>query len=206
MNRLKNGIEILLRLERTDCETTNYIFANFTGTSIERLKIDGKETTHKITFKSNQDAESALNHLKLITSDTIKTGDKTLWAKAACCSSCSVVGAFDCVILNSKAINQQTMSYKLLLPNYAKLREFKEKLEENDIKYVISDISVDSNNLTPRETEIIIKLYENGYFNPERKMNLTEIAGEMHISTSALSEILRKSMRKIVRDFIENKL
>ena len=56
------------------------------------------------------------------------------------------------------------------------------------------------------EKEIIFSLYEYGYFDPERKMSLTQIAEQMDISTAALSEILRKTLRKIVKDYVESKL
>jgi predicted DNA binding protein len=85
--------------------------------------------------------------------------------------------------------------------------ELKHSLEENNIEYSISDISFkETPELTQRETEIIVKLYENGYFDPDRKLTMTQIAEQLDISPAALSEILRKSLRKMVKDYIENKL
>ncbi|MEM0138988.1 MAG: helix-turn-helix domain-containing protein, partial [Ferroplasma sp.] len=184
-----------------------YIFANFQEASIERLKIDGVFTTHRIILKNKEDTETASQHLKLIANDVIKSGDKTLWAKASCCSACSIVGNSECVILNSRALNEKTIIYRLLIPNYHELQQLKERLEASCLNYTISDISLQNDNkLTPRETEIIIKMFENGYFNPHREITLSGISNEMHISTAALDEILRKSLRKIVKDYIEHKL
>jgi predicted DNA binding protein len=205
--KINKGIEVLLTLKRSDCEVTNYPFGNFPGTTIERLKIDGKTTTHRITFNSKEDTDNALPAIKKIAIDALKTGNKIIWAKASCCSACSVIGSSDSVVLGSKAINANTLSYRLLLPNYTKLIELKYSLEENNIEYLISDVFFNDNSgLTPRETEIIIKLYENGYFDSERKLTMTQIAEQLNISTAALSGILRKTLRKIVKDYIESKL
>ena len=80
-------------------------------------------------------------------------------------------------------------------------------LEMNGIVYSIGNINFKENfGTTHREAEIIVRLYDEGYFDPERKLSLTEIAEQLDISTAALSEILRKTLRKIVGEYIENKL
>jgi len=205
--KINREVEAEFTLERSDCDVTNYIFENFKGASIERLKIDGKSTTHRITFESAEDAEKALEGIRKITSSTLKTGNKTIWAKSSCCSACSIIGSLDSIILGSKAINSSAVSYRLLFQNYGKLLELKHMLEMNDIGYSIGNIDFKENfGITHREAEIIVRLYDEGYFDPERKLNLTEIAEQLDISTAALSEILRKTLRKIVREYIENKL
>ena len=207
LGKINRGIEVRIILKRSDCDVTNYAFDNFKVTTIERLKIDGTTTTHRVTFNSIEDADRGIQDIKKIANDALKTGNKTIWAKASCCSVCSIIGSSYSVILSSKALNHTTLSYRLLFPNYSKLMELKHSLEENNIEYSISDISFkETPELTQRETEIIIKLYENGYFDPDRKLTMTQIAEQLDISPAALSEILRKSLRKMVKDYIENKL
>ena len=207
LGKINRGIEVRIILKRSDCDVTNYAFDNFKVTTIERLKIDGTTTTHRVTFNSIEDADRGIQDIKKIANDALKTGNKTIWAKTSCCSVCSLIGYSYSVILSSKALNHTTLSYRLLFPNYSKLMELKHSLEENNIEYSISDISFkETPELTQRETEIIVKLYENGYFDPDRKLTMTQIAEQLDISPAALSEILRKTLRKMVKDYIENKL
>ena len=42
--------------------------------------------------------------------------------------------------------------------------------------------------------------------NPGRKLSLTQIAEKLDVSPAALSEILRKTLRKIVKDYVESNL
>ncbi|WP_337859864.1 helix-turn-helix domain-containing protein [Ferroplasma sp.] len=207
MNKSNTGIKVNITMKRSDCEVTSYVYANFPGTVIERLKIDGKTTTHRISFNLPGELNKAFPDIKKISIESVKAGDRILWAKASCCSACYIIGSSDSVVLGSKALNSNTVSYSLLLPSYAKLTELKRKLEESNINYSITDLSFGENQkVTQREKEIIIKLYENGYFDPERKLNMTQIAEQLDISTAALSEILRKTLRKIVKEYIEQQL
>jgi hypothetical protein len=60
--------------------------------------------------------------------------------------------------------------------------------------------------LTAREREIIYEVYAHGFFDQMRKASLTEIAKNLGISTATLSESLRRTLRKIVRGFLEDSL
>ncbi|WMT51779.1 MAG: helix-turn-helix domain-containing protein [Ferroplasma sp.] len=207
MSKSSREITAVITVRRKDCEITNYILQTFPDASIERLKIDGKTTTHRISFRSDEDADSALPEIKKITIDTVKTGKRIVWAKGSCCSACSVIGNSEAVILGSRVINPESLSYRVSLPGISKLMDLKRNLQREGMEFSISDISFDEGNaITDREKEIIFLLYEYGYFDPERKLSLTQIAEQMGISTAALSEILRKTLRKIVKDYVESKL
>ncbi len=207
MTKINREIEAEFILKRSDCDVTNYVYQNFNAIGIERLKIDGKNTTHRINFNSAEDTDKALQDIRKISIDTLKSGTKTIWAKSSCCSACSIIGTSDCVILSTKALNPTTVSYRLLFQNYAKLVELKHHLEMNGIEYSIADMDFkDNSGLTSREAEIIVRLYENGYFDRERKFTMTQMAEQLNISTAALSEILRKSLKKIIKEYIDDKL
>jgi predicted DNA binding protein len=207
VKRANTGIKVNVAVKRHDCEVTSYVLDNFPETKIERLKIDGKTTTHRICFNSPNDLDMAIPNIKKISIESVKAGSTSLWVKSSCCSACSIIGASDCVVLGTKSMNADSVRYSLLLSDYSKLVELKRKLEENNMDYSITDLTFDeSQKITQREKEIIIKLYENGYFDPERRLNMTQIAEQLNISASALSEILRKTLRKIIKEYIEQKL
>ncbi len=206
--KLKNEIKLVsIRIERSDCDITNYIYKNYKNTNIERLKIDGKTTTHRIKFNSADDMHRALNDLKEISIETVKTGNNVLWSRASCCSACGILGSLNIIILGSKAINDNIIVYKLLIPDSLELKNLKNNLDNSGLKYLIEEISGDNNiKLTDRENEILLKLYKSGYFDIERKVSLTAIAKEIGISVPALSDLLRRALNKILKGYIENNL
>ena len=207
MSKSNREITAIITIKRRDCEITNYILQTFPDASIERLKIDGKTTTHRISFKSDNDADEALPGLRAITIDSIKSGKKTIWAKGSCCSACYILGNSEAVILGSRAVKPDTLSYRISLPSLSKLIDLKHDLQNAQMEFTISELSSgDSNTITDREKEIIFQLYEYGYFDPERKLSLTQIAEKLDVSPAALSEILRKTLRKIVKDYVESNL
>jgi predicted DNA binding protein len=55
--------------------------------------------------------------------------------------------------------------------------------------------------LTPRQTEVFGKAVAAGYFEVPRLITLTELAAEMKVSGSSLSEMLAVVEKKLVRDF-----
>jgi len=199
----KIGIEATLRIERGDCAVTNFIYYNNIKANIERLKIDGKNSIHtiKLLYGSLNVLYNQKNDF-----DIIKASKKTVWAKSSCCSACSIIGSLDLVILSSKTINEYTVDYRVLIPNHVIFNKLKKSLNESGLKYSIFNVSYkDNTGLTDRENEILIKLYENGYFDSTRKISLTDMAKSMDISTSALAGMLRKSLKKIVKQYIEDK-
>ncbi len=203
MGNDKIGIEATLRIERHDCAVTNFIYYNDIKASVERLKIDGKTTTHKVKLLSG--SLNVLYNLKN-SSDIVKTSKKTVWAKTSCCSACSIIGSLDLVILSSKTINEYTVDYRVLIPNRTRFNQLKKSLNESGLKYSIFNVSYkDDTVLTDRENEILMKLYENGYFDSSRKISLTDMAKSLDISTSALAGMLRKGLKKIVKQYAENK-
>ncbi|SMD31622.1 helix-turn-helix domain-containing protein [Picrophilus oshimae] len=202
---LKTGVRVAIQIRRDDCEVTNYIYNQCPGASIERVKIDGIQTIHRIIINSDKTRETAIK-LKAV-SDVFISGRRVIWAKSGCCSSCSVIGKFDDVITGTKSLSSENIIYNIILPDIAELKRLENELRSKNIDYSIIDMSENENdNLTDREKEIIIEIYKRGYFNNDRNQSLTEIARDLNISTASLSEILRKSLKKIINYYIENKI
>ena len=203
----KSEIKLSVRIERHDCDITNYILKNYRDTKIERLKIDEKITTHKLTFDNNTNIYEAIDNIRGISQGIQKSGNNVIWAKTYCCSGCSIIDSIDASILSSRTINGHTVVYNLLLPNYSVLKKLKDTLKASGLKYYIYDIfSNKIHELTDHEEEILLKLYESGYFDSDRKISLTDFAGSINISVPALSDILRRSLKKVISYYLENKI
>ena len=88
MVKNKSEIKLSVRIERYDCDITSYISKNYVDTKIERLKIDEKTTTHKLTFGNNTNIYEVMDNIKKISQDIHKSGNNVIWAKTYCCSGC----------------------------------------------------------------------------------------------------------------------
>jgi len=69
----------------------------------------------------------------------------------------------------------------------------------------LTEIS-DTDELTKRQEQVTRMAFERGYFDFPRKVGLKELAASFNVSTSTLSEILRKGQRRIMmRYFSEHR-
>jgi Predicted DNA binding protein len=59
--------------------------------------------------------------------------------------------------------------------------------------------------MSERELSVLKMCYDLGYFENDRASSLTEIAKVLGVSTSSLSETLRRAMKKTVRDYLTRK-
>lgn len=94
---------------------------------------------------------------------------------------------------------------RLLLPSREALNEIWEYANANDISMDIIEIygNSDTNDemsygLTDEQRIALITLYENGYFSEPREISLNEAAGEIGLSSTAMSGRLRRGMRNLI--------
>ena len=92
---------------------------------------------------------------------------------------------------------------RLLVEDREALRDILEGLERAHRRSELLALSsVDAAGLlTPRQDEIIQLAYDRGYYNTPKDIGLREIADIFDISASTVSEILRKSERRIMQRF-----
>ena len=85
------------------------------------------------------------------------------------------------------------------------LKNVGDSLAKRGISMTVKDVSHAFHDelLTDRQKEIMGIAYKSGYFEFPRKNDLTEIAAELSIRPSTLSEILRRAEAKIVKHYIE---
>lgn len=85
-----------------------------------------------------------------------------------------------------------------------KVDRFLTELEQEDIKYKINRIGYYQHErlLSTRQTKMLEILYKSGYYEIPRKISLTDLAKSLNISSSALSESIRRIHRKIAKNQI----
>ncbi|MFQ6011683.1 MAG: helix-turn-helix domain-containing protein, partial [Nitrososphaerales archaeon] len=101
-------------------------------------------------------------------------------------------------LFHSEPDDEGMMEWTLVLPDGTALDQFISKVESEQIAVEIKRISkiVDGKSLTPRQQSIIHYALDRGYFDYPRKTDLSDLAKELKISKSNLSEILRRGAKK----------
>jgi len=123
------------------------------------------------------------------------------------CVSAHESGAFcvTCPFRTENGTSGKEGHWKLLLNDADALKTVGNSLAQRGISMTVKDVSHAFHDelLTDRQKEIMGIAYRDGYFEFPRKNDLTEIAAELSIRPSTLSEILRRAEAKIVKHYIE---
>jgi len=123
------------------------------------------------------------------------------------CLSAHESGAFcvTCPFKTENGASGKEGRWKLLLNDAEALKSVGNSLAQRGVSMTVKDVShaFHDDLLTDRQKEIMSIAYRGGYFEFPRKNDLTQIAAELKIRPSTLSEILRRAEAKIVKHYIE---
>ncbi len=207
----KKGASIaIIRVSRNDCELTNYVNNICPEAEVQRLKITDDFTLHRIVIRPDMDkifVDNLISNLKKFSENVITVNKNILWAEYKSCSACKFFHENDLAILSSKALNNNTLFFRIMIENNKKLNILNDKMEKLNLKPVILETYNEKCfELTAKEKEVLLYAFKCGFFNHERKESLTDIAKSMNISVSSLSETLRKAIYKITKCYIDDKI
>jgi predicted DNA binding protein len=202
---LKSGesIDALIEVTRGDCIVTNEIYSKNYSSEILRLKVGEATTIHKVICHGNRD--EVYHDLKPIVKNASRIGKNTVWAETPSCISCHFFATQDSIVSGTKSINRNHLIYRIVTPSKFHLKEIMEKLEKLNLNPVLIESHENLHtDLTPREKEIIELAYKRGYYDTERKMSMKELANELQVSASSLSDVLRRGTKKIIKSFVDD--
>jgi predicted DNA binding protein len=98
-----------------------------------------------------------------------------------------------------------SISWDVLVKDSSSLKKLLDELVREKVPTQIKGVSDASREelLTSRQKEVLVRALELGYFEFPRKIDLTELALELMVKPSTLSEILRNAQRKIVDNYLD---
>lgn len=127
---------------------------------------------------------------------------------------CECIGSFGCPILRYDA-RSGDLTIVFHATDYEQLRELVAELRDRfdgmNIERLVrspegdqpgDSVLIDRSKLTSRQLEVLETAYEKGYFERPRQSNATEIADELDINPSTLSEHLAAAQSKILEDLL----
>jgi predicted DNA binding protein len=119
------------------------------------------------------------------------------------CPACEVLISSRSFLVFPVEINDGWMKWLLITDNET-LGEVIEGLEEIDVANSVERLtSLEGRGiLTDRQEEVIGRAFSGGYFDFPRRKDSSELAGELGISISTLSEILRAAERRVFSEYL----
>lgn len=129
---------------------------------------------------------------------------KVLAAFSTChCVVCRLLAGADCFLTGSTTTKDNRTRWTLLVTERAVLQELITELSKcNADPQLVKITEIRSEDeLTLRQEQITRMAFERGYFDFPRRTDLKELAEIFGISTSTLSEILRKGQRRIMAGY-----
>lgn len=119
------------------------------------------------------------------------------------CDVCRTMVDSNCFLISAQSKRGGAIEWTLVASDRDAIQSLFTKLQQLrcEVKLVrISEIN-DREALTDRQLEITMIALERGYFDYPKRISLRDLARMFSISTSTLSEILRKGQRKIVMEY-----
>ncbi len=127
---------------------------------------------------------------------------------------CESIGEFGCPIVRYVARNG-TLTLVFHATDYEQLQELVAELRDRfpgvNIERLVrspggeqpgDSVMIDRGKLTSRQLEVLETAHEMGYFERPRRSNATEVADELDINPSTLSEHLAAAQSKILADLL----
>ena len=108
---------------------------------------------------------------------------------------------------NVRAVSGGRLVYRILMPGPRASTVLRRHLDESGCDYSYSDQDEKLlRQLTPRQKQIFLTAYNAGYFDIDRRISMTDLAKNLHISTKTLQEMLRRSILKVVSQYIKENM
>lgn len=103
-----------------------------------------------------------------------------------------------------------TMEYRAQVPSREALSSYRDRCDERDLPFTLhrlyrTDAEASAKyDLTSRQRDVLHRALEQGYFEVPREISAEELAEEFEISSQALSALIRRGQKALVRSTIAN--
>ena len=192
-----------ISVTRKDCLVTEKVFQYDKEAKIQRMKISSDRTIHRVTFK--KDREEIIPELQREGILVERIEGDSVWATAPSCSSCTFFSRKDVSILGTRSVNSHTVSYRIRVNSIIKIKNIEKELAAMDMNPFVSDLYESiKTDLTERERVALETCYKEGFFDQNRKKNLSEISKILGISPASMSELLRRAMKKVLAEYLND--
>jgi|Deesub1362A_J573_1020465.scaffolds.fasta_scaffold00848_14 hypothetical protein len=145
-----------------------------------------------------------IHDLEILTED-YKKGKVVGTLKTDHCNICRIFSGPECFLGSAVYMLEDGIVKWTMLINDDLIKILLKKLEENDIDAQIEEISSVGlkEPLTAKQEQITKLALKMGYFDHPRKINLRKLSKIFGVSPPALSEVLRRGLKKILTEYFK---
>ncbi|ARM76897.1 helix-turn-helix domain-containing protein [Acidianus manzaensis] len=198
----KSPLEASIVIENHPCEVMKLISSLNLNAFVENVKLGDNVTDHIVNFDDLDNTQ--YQKLRLASLKTMRLSDSKVWIRTSGCAVCKLLYSSDVVVEKVKVVGEKALIYNLLIPNMSSLKDLLKKLNDIGVKStVMSIMEIEENQLTERQMEILKMAFKLGYFDDDRKISMSELAEKLGISAPTLEEILRRALRKVVKNYLD---
>ncbi|MCL4315033.1 MAG: helix-turn-helix domain-containing protein [Candidatus Thermoplasmatota archaeon] len=188
-----------------DCPIMPRLAAMNISFEITRLSPGVEGTDHLVTFATfRREIDEELSKQSMM----VKRFDGySFWMKTTSCRICRAMSSISAIPTNVRAVSGGRLVYRILMPGPRASTVLRRHLDESGCDYSYSDQDEKLlRQLTPRQKQIFLTAYNAGYFDIDRRISMTDLAKNLHISTKTLQEMLRRSILKVVSQYIKENM
>lgn len=142
---------------------------------------------------------------EIIRLNVVKTKNDTAFGSLMVkdCPVCRAVAESDCFLLEATTNDGESMDLSAIIDGKTSFMNLLERLTANGVRVTIRRQQRISGRsaLTSRQNQVIKYALEKGYFDYPRSINLGELARTFEVSAATLSELLRRSQKRLFSDY-----
>ncbi len=201
------SVEATIELERDDCAVSNLIFARLKHANVSRLVIGREKSLHRVKSVKSEDLLDVITDLRRVSESVRKVARDVLWVEGKSCSACRFLSSSTVPVVGSRTIDQKHLAFRILVQSRKSLELLIAQMAKAGLNPKVIDIRAgQGQSLTEREKEVLLFAFNHGYFESNRQSSLTELAEKLDVSTSSLSDVMRRALRKVVEEYLRRNL
>jgi predicted DNA binding protein len=136
-------------------------------------------------------------------------GKSAVWLESEGCEVCNTILAHDAFLVSGKSMHGNIITYSFMVPTFEAYKGIIDDLEEAGHKVNVRKIGKFEQQigvLTENQERIFWLALKSGFFDYPRQIGMEELATKLRISTSTLSETMRRGMRRLLEHYFKREL
>jgi predicted DNA binding protein len=122
------------------------------------------------------------------------------------CPVCSLFAVANGFLIGADVLDKDRMRWEVLVKDEGGLQLLLDKLRSSRIEYqLVEKTHLKKTELTARQDQILRIALELGYFDFPKRIKLEELAERLGVTAGTLSEVLRRGVKKALREYLSYK-
>jgi predicted DNA binding protein len=132
-----------------------------------------------------------------------------VWMENNGCKVCNTILMHDAFLVSGKSLEEHKILYSFLIPTFDEYQAILADLKKAGHKVNVCKIGKFEQQigiLTENQERIFWLALKSGFFNYPRQINMVELSKKLGISTTTLSEIMRRGIRRLLEHYFRQEL